>query len=271
MLQLYDAAVSPCCIKVRLCLAEKGVPAESVPVNLGTKANLEPDYLALNPKGVVPTLVDDGTVIVESTLINEYLDDKYPSPPLKPDAPAARVEMRKWTKFIDEELHPANGAVVWPILSLARLRQQDPDQVRANLARHPDPKRVARQLQIFDQGYAAPEVGAGLKVFVAATEKWETALADREYFAGDAPSLADLAILPYANEVMTFGIDALADGKPRLRAWFERMAARPSYREAVLDAVAEPQREAIRARGAAAWEEMRRHLHARGKPLAHPG
>lgn len=262
MLQLYDATVSPCCIKVRLCLAEKGVSAENVPVNLGAKANLEPDYLALNPKGVVPTLVDDGTVIVESTLINEYLDDKYPSPPLKPESPAARVEMRKWTKFVDEELHPANGAVVWPILSLERLHQQDPDHVRSNLARHPDPKRVARQLQIFDQGYAAPEVGAGLKVFVAATEKWEAALGDREYFAGDAPSLADLAILPYANEVMNFGIEALADGKPRLQAWFERMSARDSYRQAVLDVLPEPQREAIRARGAAAWPEMRAHLSA---------
>lgn len=260
MLQLYDAAVSPCSMKVRLCLAEKGVAVDTIAVNLGTKANLEPDYLALNPKGVVPTLVDDGVPIVESTLINEYLDDRFPSPPLKPESPAARVEMRKWTKYVDEELHPANGAVVWPILSLERLRQQDPDTVRSTLARHPDPKRVARQLQIFDQGYAAPEVGAGLKVFVSATEKWEAALADREYFAGDAPSLADLAILPYANEVMNFGIDALADGKPNLHAWFDRMTARDSYRQAVLDVVPERQREAIRERGRAAWDEMRRHV-----------
>ena len=244
MLQLYDAAVSPCSMKVRLCLAEKGVAAEIVPVNLGTKANLEPAYLALNPKGVVPTLVDDGLPIVESTLINEYLDDRFPSPPLKPDAPAARVEMRKWTKYVDEELHPANGAVVWPILSLERLRQQDPDTVRSMLARHPDPKRVARQLQIFDQGYAAPEVGAGLRVFLSATEKWE----------------ADLAILPYANEVMNFGIDALADGKPNLHAWFDRMTARDSYKQAVLDVLPGRQREAIRERGTAAWDEMRKHL-----------
>ncbi|MCZ6890201.1 MAG: glutathione S-transferase family protein [Gammaproteobacteria bacterium] len=260
MLKLYDSPVSPCCMKVRLCLAEKDLNYEPVPVNLGAKANLEPDYLALNAKGVVPTLVDGDIPIVESTLINEYLDDKFPDPPLKPAAPEARVAMRLWTKFVDEELHPANGAVIWPILSLTGLRKRDPDEVRAMLSRHPDPKRVARQLAIFDQGFGAAVVGEGVKVFVSAVNKLETALDTDEYLAGNTFSLADIALLPYVNEVMRFGIDALAEDKPNLHAWFERVTARPSYRTAIGGVLPAEQWENIQARGRAAWEEIGAHL-----------
>ncbi len=262
MLRLYDGAVSPCCMKVRLCLAEKNLDAELIALDLGNKANLEPAYLALNPKGVVPTLLDDaaGSPIIESTLINEYLDERFPDPALKPDNAEQKVTMRLWTKFVDEELHPANGAVVWPILSLERLRSRDPDEVREALARHPDPKRVARQLEIFAQGYAAPVVGAGLEVFLRAVDKLEDALGASPYLAGDAPTLADIALLPYANEIMNFGLAELAQGKQHFADWFGRMTARSSYGQAITHALPEKQWGAIRTRGETAWLEMRQHL-----------
>jgi glutathione S-transferase len=262
MLKLYDGAVSPCCMKVRLCLAEKNLDAELIALNLGDKANLEPEYLALNPKGVVPTLLDDAAAgpIIESTLINEYLDERFPEPALKPESAEGKAKMRLWTKFVDEELHPANGAVVWPILSLERLQSRAPDEVRESLARHPDPKRVARQLEIFAQGYRAPVVGVGLKVFVQAVDKLETSLNEAPYLAGEAPSLADFALLPYVNEIMNFGLVPLAAGKPRIADWFARMTARPSYTKAITDALPAKQWDAIRSRGEAGWTQMRLHL-----------
>ena len=260
MISLYDSPVSPCCMKVRLCLKEKGLDYESVPVDLGGKANLEDSYLILNPKGVVPTLVDDGSAIIESTLINEFLDEKYPSIPLKPAAAEEKVEMRLWTKFIDEELHPANGAVIWPILSLERLSKQDPDEVIKALSRHPDPKRVARQTAIFKEGYVAPVVGEGLRVFVKMLEKAETSLQDRDYLAADDISLADIGLLPYVNEVVHFGLSPMIADKPKTSDWFKRMSARHSYSQAIASVLEQSQWDAIAERGSKAWTEMQNHL-----------
>ena len=260
MIRLYDSPVSPCCMKVRLCLAEKALNYESVAVDLGGKANLEAEYLSMNPKGVVPTLVDDDSTILESTLINEYLDEKYPGASLKPSSPEEKVSMRLWTKLIDEELHPANGAVIWPILSLERLSQRDPDEVIESLSRHPDPKRVARQTTIFQEGYGAQVVGEGLKVFAKTLEKLESSLADSEYLVGERITLADIGILPYVNEVIRFGLDQMAEDKPLTRAWFDRMATRDSYGVAIAGVLAEAQWDAIADRGRKAWPEMRNHL-----------
>ena len=165
--------------------------------------------------------------------------------------------MRQWTKFVDETLHPVNGAVIWGLLLLKELRQQDPDEVRAMIRRHPDSRRVNRQLQIFEQGFAAPVVGAGLQVFVETIEKMDAVLAESPYLAGDTVTLADLALLPYATEVMNYGIHELADNRPHLHRWFERMTARASYDKAITATLPAEQWESIRKRGLAAWEVMR--------------
>ena len=86
MLKLYNAPHSTCSQKVRICLHEKGLPFEDIRLDLGkAKDQLKPEYLKLNPNGVVPTLVDDGNVIIDSSVICEYLDEKYPAPKLTPD------------------------------------------------------------------------------------------------------------------------------------------------------------------------------------------
>ena len=85
MLILYDFGNSVCCQKVRITLVEKGLTWEARRVDLFKTEQYDPEYLKLNPKGVVPTLVHDGTPVIESTLICEYIDDTFPEPPLMPN------------------------------------------------------------------------------------------------------------------------------------------------------------------------------------------
>ena len=77
-----------------------------------------PEYLKLNPKAVVPTLIHDGQVVRESSVICEYIDDVFPEPKLKPEAPLVCANMRLWTKLVDEEVHPS----VRPITYVATHR-----------------------------------------------------------------------------------------------------------------------------------------------------
>ena len=84
MLVLYHSGLTTCSKQVRHCLREKGLPYESRYVELWRYENLSPDYLKLNPNGVVPTLVHDGHPIINSFCINEYIDDAFPEPPLRP-------------------------------------------------------------------------------------------------------------------------------------------------------------------------------------------
>jgi glutathione S-transferase len=94
MIKLYDFKSSPNCQRVRVVLAEKHLPYETVPVDLRAQAQKTPDYLKLNPYGKVPVLTDDDTVLYESCIINEYLDEKYPTPPLMPGDPAKKAKAR---------------------------------------------------------------------------------------------------------------------------------------------------------------------------------
>ena len=104
MLTLYKFGNSICTQKVMIVLAEKGARYETVDVDLFRNEQYTPAYLAINAKGVVPSLVDDGKAVVESTLICEYLDETIPAPPLRPPDALARARMRLWSKAVDEGL-----------------------------------------------------------------------------------------------------------------------------------------------------------------------
>ena len=94
MLHLYHHGSSVCAAKVRLALAEKGLPWQGTYLDILKGDQFDPEYVKLNPKAVVPTLVHDGKIVTESTLICEYLDDVFPEPSLRPADPYARWQMR---------------------------------------------------------------------------------------------------------------------------------------------------------------------------------
>ena len=112
-LELYHFDKSTCSQKVRICLAEKGLDWVNRHVDLPGSEHVMPAYLALNPNGVVPTLVHDGTPIIESTVICEYLDELYPyEPRLSLSDILSRARMRAWLRYIDEVPSIVNGGVI---------------------------------------------------------------------------------------------------------------------------------------------------------------
>ena len=97
MLELYHHGSSTCAAKVRFTLMEKGIEYRSHYVDLLKGENFNPAYLKLNPLAVVPTIVHDGVVLTESTVICEYLEDAFPTPALRPVSPMDRARMRLCT------------------------------------------------------------------------------------------------------------------------------------------------------------------------------
>src|SRR5258708_36861064 len=102
-LALYHNDMSSCAQKGRLMLAEKGLEWESRHLDLRAGEHQKEWYIKLNPRAVVPTLIDGDIVVPESNVINEYLDERFPDPPLKPADPFGRAKIRLSTK------HPDNG------------------------------------------------------------------------------------------------------------------------------------------------------------------
>ena len=134
MLYLYHSTTSVCAIKVRLTLDEKGLAYDGKLLNLRVGEQHAPDYVKLNPNHVVPTLIHDGKVIIEFTLIIEYLDEMFPASPLMPADPYARAIARLWMKRIDDYLYAAEAlvvsilsALVIPRCAIAHLRMRQPN------------------------------------------------------------------------------------------------------------------------------------------------
>ena len=126
MLKLYYAP-GTCALASHIALEEAGAPYSAERLNFKNNQQQSDDYLKINPKGVVPTLVHDGRIIPESTVICEYLEDAFGGNRLFPDDPYAKTRIRLWTKAVDEDLHPACAAVTFMIShrhTVARLGAQ---------------------------------------------------------------------------------------------------------------------------------------------------
>jgi glutathione S-transferase len=192
---LYHDTPSSNSDRVKIALAEKGLSWEGMRVRLANKEQKNADFLRLNPYGKIPVLVEDGKVLFESCIINEYLDEKYPNPPLMPKDPYLRGRGRV---LVDYALNFAHEPY-WAL----RGEMRKPE--------------AARDATIVEQKRRSL---ADLLLYL------ETALGDKLYFLGDL-SLTDIAIVPRFLRMEAYG--ALpAPSLPRLGAWLKRMKERPS-------------------------------------------
>jgi glutathione S-transferase len=254
-MKLYHNPVSTCSQKVRLVLAEKGLGYDSEVLDLLAGDQFAPDYVAKNPSAVVPTLEDGGRVYVESTLINEYLDDAYPEPALKPAEPAGRHAMRLWTKKIDE-LHPFCGIQTFAIGARPGMLARPAEEVDALIEAIPDPARRAVRRSVVDHGVAAPEFVGAYRMHENFFALADQALSSQPFLVGESFTLADAALLPYVLRVDHLNLHGLLESRASLSDWYARVQARPSYKTAVADLLPEPMVAAFRKAGEAVAEQV---------------
>src|SRR5437899_11563556 len=109
MIKLYTYPASSNSLKVRVVLLEKGLEIERVTIDLSKREQKSPEYLKIHPFGTVPALDDEGFVVYDSTIINEYLEDEYPYPPLMPKDSEGRARARLMEDLRDSHFNPACG------------------------------------------------------------------------------------------------------------------------------------------------------------------
>jgi glutathione S-transferase len=240
MLELYHHGSSVCAAKVRFALGEKNLKWQGHYIDILKGDQFAPEYQKLNPKAVVPTLVHDGLVVVESTVINEYLDETFPDVALKPQTPAARAEMRVWTKAVDENLHPACAEITFSSCHRYIIRRLPEDKFQEFLNSTPPvsvtPGWHQRKKDIVLNGFNAPGLGQTFRLYDSYLGKMEKALAAQPWLTGETFSLADIAMTPYVNRLDMLGMTAMWERtRPRVTEWFNRIKARPAFKPAFLD------------------------------------
>lgn len=260
MIELYHHGSSACAAKVRFALEEKGLPWNSHVVDIFRGEQFAPQFLALNPKGVVPVLVHDGFVIPESTVICEYLDDAFEGEALLPDSARLRAEVRFWTKAVDEELHPACSALTYVISHRHTLLRNGVGSFEDFLASGSGEGLAARRLkwEYIQEGIKSKTAADKIRLYDSYLQKMELALTNSAWLVGDRFSMADVAMAPYVNRVHALSLDPLwANGRlPHVERWFRRISDRSTFERAFRDWMPADLAAEMAANGRKSWPDV---------------
>jgi glutathione S-transferase len=232
MLKLYNAAHSTCSQKVRICLFEKNLSFEDILLDIGkAQEHLQPQYLKLNPNGVVPTLVDSVDVITDSSVICEYLEEKFPDNPLTPENIVQRAKMRAWMRFIEEV---PTSAVRYPSFNmgfLPRYEGLNVDQFKNTFA-DIRPIRKHFYLRMGPSGFKNEEIEASLEQIKKTCLRMDKALEDGPWLLGKQLTLADVIVCPLIDRMKDLGFDDIWNSEfPRVQDWYERFQLRDSFKK----------------------------------------
>jgi glutathione S-transferase len=197
MIKLYTFPPSTNSRKVRIALLEKGLEFQRINVDLSKREQKNPEYLKIHPFGQVPALDDEGFIIYDSTVINEYLEDEYPYPSLMPKDSEGRARARLMEDFRDTHFN----------VSCVHIMQE---------MRKPEGERDGQRI---DNARAA---------IIQAFDRIETELNGNEYLAGSF-SLADIAFMANLELLERFAIPVDAGKYSQTAAWINRLKARPSF------------------------------------------
>jgi len=229
MLELYHSGLTTCSKQVRHCLREKGLEYKSHYIELWRYENLSPAYLKLNPNGVVPTLVHDGTPIINSFCINEYINDVFPNPPLLPADPVERARARYWAWTADDVHHPAARLTHAKMLR-SRVHELSKADQEVMLQATPVPDKRERWRTLIDGGYSPKEIDDAIEsVFHVFGRMDEELKARGPWLAGKTFSLGDINMLAIVHRTFELLPDKLTRGTlPHMLDWWDRTMARPA-------------------------------------------
>ncbi|MEM8935846.1 MAG: glutathione S-transferase family protein [Pseudomonadota bacterium] len=232
-LHLYHSGISNCSMRVRLALEEKRLPWESHHLDIIKKEHLTPEYFGVHPKGLVPSLVHNGVVIIESDDIIDYIDREFPEHPLRPTGEGELNLMYEW-------LHRATRIHVKAVKThiyekrIAGKMAQDAAEEERYKELQGDAELLEFHHKSSTGSFSQQELAKAKATLDECFDDLEQALSDAPWVAGESYSLADIAWIP-----LHFTLEALAgysfSDRPNVRQWAQRVQERPSFKQGVLE------------------------------------
>jgi glutathione S-transferase len=218
-----------------MALEEKGVQWTSRYVDLFKFDQLKPEYLAINPDGMVPTLVHDGEPIRESTIINEYIDAAFPGPALTPHDPLKQARMREFIRKCEDGF---DGIVKLTMVKyiLPKLRNRwSREELLKQAAQRPTQYYQDVHSRAVRGEITEAELAESRAMIERLLDRLEDVLVGGPWIVSDELTLADIAIAPYMFRLSALGANQFwsKDRRPRVAAWYQRLSARPSFQKAV--------------------------------------
>jgi glutathione S-transferase len=227
--RLYNAPQSTCSQRVRFVFNAKRLPFDEVKLNLLEGDQLKPEYLKLNPNGVVPTLDHDGAIVIDSTVIIEYLDEIAPDESFTPDGPVDRAHMRALMHFIDEMPAAAVRVPTFNLAFLPAFQKMSRDDFIAMA--ESKPLRREFMLTMGQTGFPKHDMDAALARLRRTYERMDTEIerSGGPWLLGGKISLADVAVMPALVRMHDLGLPDWRD-LPRVVTWFDDIRAQPAFK-----------------------------------------
>jgi glutathione S-transferase len=235
VLKLYHAEPGANSLKCLIPLFEKRLAFESRYVDLHKFEQHEAWFVALNPDGQVPVLDHDGTIITQTTVINEYLEDAFPAAPaLRPADPVGKARMRFWNKFVDEHVMNYVSMHGWHRFVGVLARGIETGEFEKLVERIPLHEQ-REKWKTARSGFNEADLANAKRKVAVALDKVEAQLAETPWLAGDMYTLADINFFSHCGMYVARMFPDLTDAAkhPRLEAWRVRIAERPAVEEAL--------------------------------------
>jgi glutathione S-transferase len=228
-LTLFHAAHSTCSQKVRLCLAEKGLAYNDHLMTLDSREHLSPSYLALNPNGVVPTLLHSGVSIIDSSAICEYIDEVWPRPALSSASAASRAQMRAWMRYLEEV---PTVAIRIPSIDKMFLDHIQSLGTEWEQVKSKSPLRRGLYDEIGERGFSESKRLEADRMLRSCLDRAEAALGRSQWLIGEQISIADLVLAPTIVRMEDLGLAGYWADKPHVTRWYASLRKRPSFARA---------------------------------------
>jgi glutathione S-transferase len=227
--KLYNAPQSTCSQRVRFVLNAKRLPFEEVKLNLLEGDQLKPDYLKLNPNGVVPTLDHDGQIVIDSNVITEYLDEVALPESFTPEDPVKRARMRTLMHFFDEMPAAAVRVPTYNLAFLPRLQKMSREEFMAFA--ESKPLRREFMLTMGQTGFPQAEMDAALKRLRRTYERMDAEIekSGGPWLLGKDITLADISVMPALVRMHDLNMAEWQD-LPRVVTWFDNIRAQPAFK-----------------------------------------
>ena len=231
-LHLYHNERSNCSARVRLFIEEKGLTWENHHVDLKKKENISEWYFGINPKGLVPAIVHDGTVVIESNDILLYLEEKFPEPSLRnvPDEDQAKIDL--WLQ-LSGDLHIPGIKTFQYYKRNARMLQKTEEEYQRYRELQTDPELLAFHAKHGPgSSFTEEDANQAVSLLDEVFEQLDDCLKSSDWIVGNVYTLADVSWGPTITTLKTGKFDF--DRYPNIQAWYDRLLLRPEFQAAVV-------------------------------------